>query len=265
LNLIVDFSAEIDVGGYRLHIQSLGSGQPAVVFESGLDCGAESLANLAHQVRSFTRAVIYDRAGVGLSDSAPRPRTSRDVVHDLYLLLTAAQIPGPYVFVGHSIAGLHLRLFAHQYPREVAGLVLLDASHPDQCPRELQLHPPPSTHGPAALTTSRNQITAEWTDPFSNHEGLDVACSAAQVRLTGPFGQLPLVVITAGRDEWDEGFPPDVAHAPERNWMAMQKELAALSHNSRHIIATESNHDIQDCQPDLVVDVIRKLVAERHN
>ena len=254
------YGHRVDVGGYHLYFESSGSGSPPVVFESGMECGAKSLANLAGEVQHFTCAVTYDRAGVDRSDPAPTPRTSQDVVDNLRMLLTRANIAGPYLLVGHSFAGLHLRLFAHQYPHDVAGLVLLDVAHPDQWQRELQLLPPPSPHEPAALTTARDTITAEWTDPFSNRERLDIAASAAQVRATGHFGQLPLVVITAGQDEWDEGFPPDVARALEHDWMAMQKELAALSHNSRHIIATESNHVIQDCQPDLVVDVIRQLV-----
>ncbi len=89
---------------------------------------------------------------------------------------------------------------------------------------------------------------------------MDIAASAAQLSATGHFGQLPLVVLAAGIDEWAEGFPPEVARTLEANWQAMQKELAALSHNSTHIIATESDHSIQDCQPALVVEVIRQLV-----
>ena len=82
------------------------------------------------------------------------------------------------------------------------------------------------------------------------------------MRATGHFGALPLVVITAGIDEWEEGFPPEIARASAANWSAMQKDLVALSRNSMHIIATESDHSIQDCQPELVVDVIRQMVQE---
>jgi pimeloyl-ACP methyl ester carboxylesterase len=220
------------------------------------------LANRAAEVQEFTRTVIYDRAGIGQSDPAPGPRTSQDVVNDLWRLLKQAQIDGPYLLVGHSFAGLSLRLFAHQFPHEVVGLVLLDAVHPDQWLRDLQLLPPPAPSEPAALTTARDTLAAEWNDPFRNSEGMDIAASAAQVRATGHFGQLPLVVITAGIDEWEEGFPSEIARALEQNWLAMQKELAALSHNSTHLIATESDHSIQDCQPELVVNVIRQLVQD---
>lgn len=250
----------VDVGGYHLYMESAGTDSPTVIFECGMECGAASLANLAAAVQKFTRTLIYDRAGLGQSDPAPTPRTSQDVVNDLWRLLEQTQIAGPYLLVGHSFAGLHLRLFAHQHPQSVVGLVLLDPSHPDQSMRDLQRLPPSAPSEPAALTTARDTLIAELNDPFHNEEGMDVAACAVQVRATGHFGQLPLVVITAGIDEWEEGFPPEVARALEANWLAMQKELVALSHNGTHIIATASDHSIQDCQPALVIDVIHQLV-----
>jgi hypothetical protein len=77
---------------------------------------------------------------------------------------------------------------------------------------------------------------------------------------SGPFGNLPLVVITAGIDEWEDGFPPEIASRLADDWMEMQRELAGLSDSGTHLIAAESTHAIQDCQPELVVEVIRKLV-----
>jgi pimeloyl-ACP methyl ester carboxylesterase len=252
--------AKIDVGGYRLAYQRMGRGQPTVVFECGSGDSAVSLANLAHTVQHFTTAVIYDRAGLGESDPAPRPRTLQDAVADLHTLLHAAQVPGPYVLVGHSLGGLIVRLFAHIYQAEVAGLVLLDIPHPEQALRELQHIPPPSPDEPAVLTAFREQMIAEWNDPFRNDEGFDLAASAAQLRAAGHLGDVPLVVITAGIDEWEDGFPPEIARALAADWLDAQRELAALSTHSTHILATESNHAIQDCQPDLVVDAIRNLV-----
>jgi len=258
----MDLNAKIDVGGYQLSFHSFGSGTPTVVFESGGGYDAESLANLAHQVQSFTGALIYDRAGLGQSDPAPCPRTIRDAVSDLHVLLHTAQIPGPYLLVGHSFGGLIVELYVHQYPGEVAGLVLLDVPHPEQSLRELDRLPPPSSTEPAVLTNLRNTLRAEWNDPSGDAEGFDRAASAAQVQAITHFGHLPLVVMTAGIDEWEEGFPSDIARELESDWMHKQQELAARSTNSTHIIATESTHAIQECQPDLVIDVIRTLVGD---
>jgi pimeloyl-ACP methyl ester carboxylesterase len=254
--------ARIDVGGYCLFFQSVGSGQPTIVFESGGDDGADSLAQVARQVQSFSRALIYDRAGLGQSDPAPRPRTIQDAVADLHALLHAAQVPGPYLLVGHSYGGLIIRLYAHTYPHEVVGLVLLDVPPADLSLRELRLLPPPLPQEPAALTDARNMAAAEWKDPFNTREGFDRAASAAQLQATGQLGSLPLVVITAGIDEWPDGFPAAIARAMEQDWMDAQHELVALSTDSTHIIATESTHSIQECQPDLVIDAIRSLVEK---
>ena len=261
----MEYSARINVGSHQLFLQTLGNGEPTVVFESGGGCGANSLMNLAQQVQSFARALIYDRAGLGQSDPAPRPRTVHDAVCDLHTLLHTARIPGPYLLVGHSFGGLIVRLYAAQYPLEVGGLVLLDVPHPEQSLRDLQLLPDSSPGESPALTALREALTAEWTDPFSNEEGFDRAASAAQVLAGGQLGDLPLVVITAGIDEWEPGFPTEIAQALSRNWMQKQQELVRLSNHGKHIIATESTHVIQDCQPDLVIDVIARLVGELRN
>src|SRR5689334_9354800 len=154
-------AAWVDIGGRRLFCWRFGSGRPTVVFECGGDDGAEALADLARQVGAFSHALIYDRAGLGQSDPAARPRTIQDAAADLRALLHAAGAPGPYVLVGHSYGGLIVRLYAHLHPREVAGLVLLDVPPPDLSLRELRLLPPPKPGEPAALAECRENASAE--------------------------------------------------------------------------------------------------------
>ncbi len=251
---------KIDVGGYQLAYQTFGDGEPTVVFECGIEDSSQSLANLAHEVQSFSRAFIYDRAGLGHSDPAQRPRTIQDAVNDLNKLLHHAAIPEPYLLVGHSFGGLILRQYAAQHPHEVAGLILLDSPQPELALRELACLPSPSPQEPASLKAFREHALTEWNDPTSNAEGFDIAASAQQFMNSRSLDALPLVVITAGKDEWDEGFPAEIARALEQDWMRMQQEFVQLSSNSQHIIAHESTHAIQDCQPDLVVATIRKML-----
>jgi pimeloyl-ACP methyl ester carboxylesterase len=127
----------VDVGGYRLHIHSTGDGGPGptVVLDAGwLDCSL-NWCLVQPEVAKFARVCAYDRAGMGWSDVGPLPRDSRQIVRELHMLLKNAGVPGPYVLVGHSFGGGNVRLFAHEYPQEVAGLVLVDSVAEDQWPR----------------------------------------------------------------------------------------------------------------------------------
>ena len=133
----------VDIGGRTLNIYCSGVGSPAVIFESGGNDPGYDWVLVQPNVARFTRACWYDRAGVGWSDPPPAPRTSATIANDLHELLRRAAVPPPYVLVGQSIGGEYVRVFTDKYPAEVAGLVLVDSSNPDQ-------HEPPSMKGPAS-------------------------------------------------------------------------------------------------------------------
>src|SRR5258708_3143647 len=114
----------------RMHIHVTGEGTPTVVFESGMGASCLSWALVQPQVSQFARAVSYDRAGHGWSDSAREPRTAWQIAQELHTLLDATGVPGPYVLVGHSFGRYVNRAFAQLYRDEVAGIVLVDSVHP---------------------------------------------------------------------------------------------------------------------------------------
>jgi pimeloyl-ACP methyl ester carboxylesterase len=68
----------------------------------------------------------YDRAGFGWSEPGAAPGDAQHAVDDLHSLLANSGEPGPFVLVGHSNGGLRAVLYAHTYPQEVAGVVLVD-------------------------------------------------------------------------------------------------------------------------------------------
>lgn len=126
----------IDVGGYSLHLYCVGEnteGRPTVILESGLGGTSSSWGWIQPSVAKTTRVCAYDRAGMGWSDSSPAPRDAQNIAAELHILLQNAQIPGPYVLAGWSYGGMYVRQYASQYPDEVAGMVLLDSSSPEQC------------------------------------------------------------------------------------------------------------------------------------
>src|SRR5579859_8285070 len=122
----------INVDGRKMHINCTGEGSPTVILDSGLGDSYISWHKVQPEIAKFTRVCSYDRAGVGYSDPSNEPRTSQVIAEQLHALLQAAQIPPPFVLVGHSMGGYDVRLYASLYPNDVAGMVLVDASHPDQ-------------------------------------------------------------------------------------------------------------------------------------
>lgn len=126
----------IDVGGYRLHIRvtepehGIAPGTPTVLLEAGIAASSLSWSKVIPDVAQFARVVSYDRAGLGWSDTSPRPRTPPHIVEELHALLDRAGVPRPLVLVGHSFGGYCVRTYAHKFPDEVAGMVLVDSVHP---------------------------------------------------------------------------------------------------------------------------------------
>jgi pimeloyl-ACP methyl ester carboxylesterase len=121
----------IDVGGYRLHINSTGKGKPPVVLIAGSGDFSFDWSLVQPAVSRLSRVCSYDRAGLAWSDLGPTPRTMRQEAYELHLLLEKARLKAPFVLVGHSIGGLIARVYAAEYPQEVAGMILVDSTTED--------------------------------------------------------------------------------------------------------------------------------------
>ena len=122
----------LDAGdGARLNIVCLGSGSPTVVFDSGWSDWAPAWAVVQPRIAKFTRACSYDRAGAGFSEPGPMPRTAERIATELHTALKNGRILGPYVLVGSAFGGDHVRAFADLFPKDVAGLVMVDGDASD--------------------------------------------------------------------------------------------------------------------------------------
>ncbi len=124
----------VDVGGWRLHLNCTGKGEgktPTVVLEAGSGDFSIDWGLVQPEIARFARICSYDRAGAGWSELGPRPRTMRQGVYELHTALQKAGEKGPYVLAGQSLGGLMIRVFASQYPKEVAGMILVDSTHED--------------------------------------------------------------------------------------------------------------------------------------
>lgn len=276
----------VDVGGYRLHLYCVGEGTPTVVLDAGLGGGVPDWSTVQPEVSKFTRVCAYDRAGMSWSDSGVRPRTSRQVVAEMHALLGKADVRPPYVLVGHSIAGLHVQLYAGQYPDEVAGLVLVDSSHEDQLSRKgmtaipsfypslikavspfgvvrlMDLVGTPSANTPPEVEAQRAAIYSHTRNMYSYADEISaIPVSMEQLRAAPMrLGDKPLIVLTRGMKEASNVGSPEEAEQAEQAWAELQAELTRRSSSGRQIIAEKSGHYIQFDQPGLVIDAIRQVV-----
>ena len=225
----------IDVGGgRRLYIRSVGSGGPTVILEPGLGESAREMARwIAPDVARTTTVVVYDRAGHGRSDA--EPAAGADAARDLHVLLERAHVPGPYVLAGHSLGGMFALSYAHRYPAEVGGIVLLDSMHPHQhnafsgMDPLLALVPTLARTGLANLLFDRKD-----GDPTAQARQVvrDVAEMPAELdraaKVTS-LGNTPLIVLSAGT-----GSLP--------GWAGQQNDLATLSTDSVHRTIAGATH-----------------------
>lgn len=254
------------VGGRRVRYIRRGSGAPAVVIDQGygqpIEPGfaapvASGWTKVFTSICEITRVVMHDRAGLGASDAAPAPRACREMIEDLRGVLAAAEAEPPYVLVGHSLGGFNVRVHAGAYPEEVAGIVLVDSSHPDQHARLARTLPRESRDEPVALRVLRRAREMVLFD------GVDFHACAEQAGAVTSFGSTPLVVVSQSPHAAPPpGMPIEVWQAMRAEWSRMQAELLTLSTSSTQIMATYAGHNVQLEEPRVVVDAILRAVGE---
>jgi pimeloyl-ACP methyl ester carboxylesterase len=279
----------VDVGGRKMHILCKGVAPgPTVVLEMG---AAESSAywwGIQDAVASFAHVCTYDRAGFGWSEQAKGSTSLETRAVDLHAVLKAANVPGPYVLVGHSLGGPLIRLYARDHLEQAAGFVFVDT--PDEAgmfrdgyQKFVRKSMKPMI---GMMTFARRFGIMRVIDALSPNNGfprqtgeearlalaiarrpatLDMALADFDAVLNAPatfrreqgfgghVGDRPVAVISHGQK-----FPPpyDVL---EVGWDEGQKRLVALSTDSELIVAPKSNHMIQADEPEIVLDAIRRV------
>jgi pimeloyl-ACP methyl ester carboxylesterase len=267
----------------RRHVRFAGQGTgPTVVIEQGAGGFAALWWPLQDAVAEFARVLSYDRLGIAWSDPAGLRSVDRRV-EELSEMLEAADAAPPYVLVAHSYGGIIVRRFAKRYPERMAALVLVDSLEEGSYfrPEVLRLYARFCRILSAIAYLQALGLPRLWRTLFPDAEARKDSRRAAMASLSlepalyrgkrddfrsltllpdaerqpwepGTFGSLPLVVITHGQP-----FPGPFA-VVERHWEPGQRRLAALSTNSLFIVARNSNHMIQDDEPMVVVDAIRR-------
>jgi pimeloyl-ACP methyl ester carboxylesterase len=288
----------VDVGGRRIQIDCRGTGSPTVVFESGLDInGSLSWTKVQDEVAKFTRACAYSRAGIIWSDDKDGPHDGVGVARDLHATLAAANENGPFVLVGHSLGGPYITIYTKLHGDDVAGLVYVDASHPDQQTRmEAALGRLPGSSATVAVTAVALHL--RWTGVvrlgallLGGHAPANVPSET--VKIGGVFasksaaaaiaekdslpstlaeagtfrnlGARPVAVLTHNEPLTDAVLKRQRMSRPEAErlsslWLDLQNDIASWSSRSTHRVLNDAGHLIQFDRPDAVVTAIREVV-----
>jgi pimeloyl-ACP methyl ester carboxylesterase len=288
------FAGRVAVHGERkLFLECRGSGSPTVVLESGLGNAADvwgsaflragnPAADPQHavfpSVARFARVCAYDRPGTARmkprsgafapsrSDPAAMPRTARDVADDLHALLheapRAAGVHPPYVLVGHSFGGLAQRLYATTYPRDVAGLVLVDAT-PDRYPEVLARLSRSGLLTPEQYAAVTVQSPPPGLETYEDLERIAMDASGAQMQQAQadtPMPAMPFTFLSLPALTLPPDWSPQATRALQRMYATTQKNLRRLTPSARHVVATGSSHYIQLDRPRLVTAAVRRVV-----
>ena len=264
-----------------------GVAAPAVIFDSGAGSDSTAWHGVWQEVGKTTLSCTYDRAGLGLSDPGPLPRDTAAVANDIDAMLTAANIPGPYVLVGHSLGSYHTRQFANTRFDKMAGLVLVDPSGDGQDARFEAAIPKAYAIANAEMEKSKSldcvaklraQLVAKSDklakDCLSNDaDGIesylsevDAMAGASNEELTASrrqWGAMPLIVLTRG--DYEKGMPPTWSKADrdgmKKIWIAMHDEMTALSTAGQHRTIEGAGHGIQRDKPLAVIQAVNDVIA----
>ena len=236
--------------GVQIATAKSGTGKPVVVFENGLSSQKEVWAAVQTEVAKTHTVFAYDRSGQGASSSSNESRIGSRIVEDLRALLKTQHLERPYVLVGHSLGGLYMQLFARKYPQEVAGLALVDSTHP------LHFAGPGAMENRSLLSRSMMAIGL-WgnaSEEFKNTTatGKEVLCLPALP------ANLPTVILIAPPDSTSK-HPFDAAMDAYDN--AMRWDFAKL-YPAASVRQTHTSHDIHGEKPELVVQAIKDVLAQ---
>ncbi len=244
--------SRVDAGGPMLRMLRAGSGGPTVVFEAGSGGPLEAWVRVQPEVSKFTSTISYDRAGNGLSDKGPVPRDGRRIAGELHALLRNAHVPPPYILVGHSLGGPYVRVFAGMYPKEVAGMVLVDPTQEELIAWAKARYPKPEHElrpydevdcAPATFAQAQeNPIPA----------GIPVYLIAGMGPRVAP-GFLSNELKEEVKKDQETLYPAKLKFY--REWLDKIPE-------GKLIVTEKSGHGIPLEEPELVVSTIRQVIEE---
>jgi pimeloyl-ACP methyl ester carboxylesterase len=284
----------VDIGGRRLNLWVSGEGSPTVVLCPGFMAVTADWRRVQPELSRSVRVVSWDHAGQGFSDPGPQPQSAATNAADLRAALRSAGLEPPYVVVGLSMGGFEARHFAHQYPDEVAGMVLVDPSIDDSMRRIYAVAPSdqtwgdvhhghfksceaaaragdlkPGTDAYAACVYPRPSLTETmnashhdvWLQPTYWESLASEFATFIRDKADWPLGDKPLIVLSAGARELRLPVSDEENEAVHREWNRGHEELARLSTRGELRVVPDSLHHMPMDKPQAVIDAVLEVVA----
>jgi pimeloyl-ACP methyl ester carboxylesterase len=284
----------VDIGGRHMQLDCRGTGSPTVVFESGLDIGGSMSWSAVHDsIAATTRACAYSRAGIMWSEPRTTAWTAKSAAEDLHRTLRIAGERTPFVLVGHSLGGPYIMTYTKYFGEDVAGLVFVDASHPDQVARMKEVMPLSigdalrpfkiasalSWSGAVRLISASagnvpnepeaaSRATAAYASTsldgmLQEAEGID--STFAEAGTFRKLGDRPLIVLTAmapakPADLKTMKMTPAADERRRAIWKSLHDDEASWSTRSQHQLVPDATHYIQFDQPQVVIAAVRAVV-----
>lgn len=286
----------VEIGKRRIHLDCRGQGTPTVVFEAGLDTyGSLAWSAVHDDVASVTRACAYDRAGIMWSDPKQGPQHADAIADDLHATLAASGEQGPYVFVAHSLGAVYILDYTRKFGEQVAGLVFVDGSHPDQNLRlaaagfgQLTQVASPATVALSKMTwtgwtrllenvggeqtvpanaAAAAEAYASRSMPAAMNEAVGMERTLSDVGAFRTLGLRPLVVLTAMRLIPDDALEPlrltrADALKVQAIWKGLHDDQASWSSHARHQLVPDSSHYIQFDRADVIIAAVKEVVRD---
>jgi pimeloyl-ACP methyl ester carboxylesterase len=277
----------------KCHIE--GNGNYTLVLDAGMGGWSLFWRPVVDELKKTMRVCVIDRPGYAMNAVSTTSRDARTVAQEIHQVLHQQGITGNIILAGHSMGGLHVRMYQQLYPQEVKGMILIDAAHPQQFQKlplrfkQIADEQPqalnkvillakkdrlkyakgkiPTLGMPAYLLNDYYAVTTmpEYYQTMKM-EVLSFETSLAQIdSLSKNLGQLPLLVIASENSMNEKILPGNKKDYPfaehNRIWLELQQEHTQLS-AAVSLVKSSKDHYLLLSDSALVVNAVKDYYSK---
>lgn len=236
----------------KVNFKLSGEGKPTIVICTAMGETRQTWDSLQTELAKLSTVVSYDRFGLGLSDTTTSPRTLANLSRELDEFLSTNEIEAPYLLIGHSLGASLIRKYQNDQPEKVAGLLLIDPTHPDQFEELMNLK-----------TAEEREETHMWREfflaslkPGELNEAIQYHPHIEELKEINFPKDIPITLL--GSFKISHGSTPADREVKERLYLQWQNEAPQL----KLVKTVKSGHYIQDTEPELLLGEVKSMLEE---